>query len=546
MATFPSAQVGFGTLGNRGYSRPQQSNAVAGTTFQTGFLEVRFVGRSGDVIGVVRTDVQKNIIKELTFVDDDKGSSTFNLTLNSLPEFSIDAYSQIRIRLYASTFDWYSGIILQAPEFGIKRLDGYKFSGKGFRYYLEGENGLKADVDYTTGTDIAAVFADIVQNYVAPFSPIKYSAPKIDNPSGVVLANDIELGKFPIAEVFDTLADMAGYYWQVDGDREAVFKQDPTVNQRTFFVGYGINDFQPKLNNEEIKNTVLVQRQSGRGSGGAGWALAGNYSDATSIALYGKRELIFQVPGFFDDDDADIIGAAVLAANKDPKFSASFSGFKIQSDDDFLEPGSYRFILPYDEDREIWLALDDATDWTALTGSSSTVSKDTSIFIYADGSVRFDIDGSTGDEWETMETFEAALIQSVSFYVRSDATGSFFNVGIGVDDWKENIFPVAVPVSNEFFRVSLDVRALNLSKISYFGIEFTSDVAASVYLDKVEVLAKGYKTYTMERKRTTYQLKPGTGLEAKGEFGQVPFLMEDYIQSILKTNAELRFVSEIR
>ncbi len=73
-----------------------------------------------------------------------------------------------------------------------------------------------------------------------------------------------------------------------------------------------------------------MQRQQGAAAGGAGWSVAGIYNDTASVKKYGRKELNYQIPGYFADDEADVIGNATTGRKKDPKYSASMRGFNFK------------------------------------------------------------------------------------------------------------------------------------------------------------------------------------------------------------------------
>ena len=97
----------------------------------------------------------------------------------------------------------------------------FEYRGFGLRRYID---DLRADTDFAALLDIGGVAQTLFRDYVvgvdetAPFSPVRYNASKIDSTSGVVLANQIELGKFSLRQVLDTLAQMASARWGVDGE----------------------------------------------------------------------------------------------------------------------------------------------------------------------------------------------------------------------------------------------------------------------------------------------------------------------------------------
>jgi hypothetical protein len=278
---------GWGQFGSRRYSVPEIWFMREKSHVDYKFAEISIMSVSGSVVGRMRSDVQKTIIQSVEFTIGPNGCADFIIKLNSLPDFPILPFSIAQIKIGDTDYNWYTGTISYKDDEGVDQ-DVYELRGVGLKNYL---SGLNAFTTYPAGTDIGSVVADIAETWIVPYCPVKYNSSKIKQTTGVILATDIELSKHFIDKVLTTLADMAACDWGVDGDMELYFQSKVTSVQRTFFVGYNVNTFKPKLNLTEVKNAIIVQRQDGLGSGGVGWAVAGLYNDASSAKKYGKKEL---------------------------------------------------------------------------------------------------------------------------------------------------------------------------------------------------------------------------------------------------------------
>ena len=181
---------------------------------------------------------------------------------------------------------------------------------------------------------------------------------------------------------------MTGHVWGVDASRDFFFLPKEERTLRTYFVGYQIQDFNTIENSADVRNVITVQRDQGMGSGGAGWVVAGIFNNATSAKKYGRKELNYQVPGFFGDEDCQTIGQGLLAKLSEPQLGAKTSSIVIKSKDDFIRRGRYRFVLPYASYTVNYSEVDNVADWTREASGDLAISKDTENFIYTDGAVK--------------------------------------------------------------------------------------------------------------------------------------------------------------
>jgi hypothetical protein len=552
-------QYGFGQRSARGWTRPESYSLPAVAASGSESITVTVSSVSGAVLGRLRTDIEKPVLHSIEFTLDENGCADFTLRLNRLPTFEILPFSIIDVTIANTSFQWFSGVITTVDEAGTRggafanpdKNRPFEYRGFGLRRYID---DLRADVDFAALRDVGDVARELFRDYVvgvdeaAPFSPVRYNASKIDATTGVVLANAIELGKFSLRQVFDTLAQMASARWGVDGDGETYFEMDSGAIVRTFAIGYRVNEFEPKYNYDEIKNAIIVQRQEGRGSGGAGWSVAGIYNDAASVKTYGRRELIYQIPGFFSDADADIIGESLRDSLSQPQLSAEIDGLVIESGADYFERGTYRFIMPLAIYRE---TIDDLNDASAagIAGSGDlAIATDATFgdFMYSTGSVRLDFQNAANQRVEWNVTAEG-IIKEIRFYIKSSATGGFLTVGVGENQWNENTATIDLIEVNEFRPFIWDVSELNLRRIGKFAIKVNANQssAVQVWVNKLDVIFRGHKSYNMRLKRVTYSFSP-RGAIARAEFGKLPKRISDYVSGLLATAQELKFTGEVR
>lgn len=544
-------QNGWGAIGSRGYSRPGEWE-LRNITSSGSFAEISITTPSGELVGKIRSDCQKSIIEDIEFTIDEHGCSSFKLKLNALPPFPMFAFSILQIKVGNTRYNWYSGEISYLPDEGESDDKGYEFSGSGLRNYL---STLKAKTTYATGQDVGVIVKDLVETWIAPYSPIKYNASKIQATTGVIIANAIELSSMPIETILNTLSAMASCDWGVDGDKDLYFLPQSTTIQKTMFVGYGINTFKPKWNLQEVKNVITVQRQEGAGSGGVGWAVAGIYNDPSSVKKYGRKELNYQVPGYFHDEECDIIGNALKNEKKEPAMSATVSGIPISGGNDFLQRGNYRFVMPFDQYYFVLDDMDDVAAWDADTGI--TLEKDAINYIYGDGSIKATIGAtvSAGDTiinslyspLSTDRYFSLGKIKSVRFYAQSDRANNAFKFVVIGRDGTTATFNISIPVRDKFVEINADISASDISdirEIKVIASDSVPEVGTELWIDRIELSVMHHKHYELKLTKAKYKFAP-SNQSADVEFGKIPPKMENYLAGLFATATELKFTTEI-
>jgi hypothetical protein len=545
-----TTQYGYGCRTQRGWGRPDLFSLSVEDEGPAKAVALNFSLVSGGILSKLQTNIQNSIVNSIQFTNDENGCADFSIKLNKQPAFTILPNTIIEIQVGNSGFNWYKGVI-SFPDFTGTDNDVIDIAGFGLRKYLD---DLKAFIVYTAGTDVSDVVEDIAQTWIAPYCPISYNAAKIDGPSGVVLSFDIELGKYSIREIMETLilmAQTAGYYyiWGVDADGDFYFTRitnDSLV--KTFFIGYNCQEFKPKLNFQDIKNVITVTRKQGAAAGGAGWSVGGVYNDAASVAKYGRQELVYQVPGYFSDDDCDLIGNALIENLSEPNYSAQASGIRNWSGDDFLENGLYRFIMPkmdnlyYDKTLN---DLDDYTDFTISGAGDLALSDDTAMMIYGSGSVKLNLQNAI-NQVITADISAKGFIKGLKLYVRSDYIPVKIQIGVGLSAWNENATDVAINIIDNFIHIDWDLSDLGITEITKFGIKILANYPSNIniWVDKLDVIMSGNKTYRIKLLRATYKYSPNnSGIRA--DFGGLPPSLVQYIAGLQQAASELKFTSEV-
>lgn len=529
-------QLGWGSVGARSWGRTYEFEGRIAPTNTSQVAILGFSTFGGGVLGQLRTDIRYPLIRSIKFTIDDKGCADFQMVLNDLPTFPILPGAVFSIRLNDSPIAVYQGYLEYDPEEGTKKAE-YVFDGYGFRKQLVDWLIMPEDSSsiYPAGLRAGEIVADIMQNIVVGNTNIRYNVAKIDTTSGALTTNEIDFGGFNIADVFDSLGLISNCDWRVDGSGELSFTPALTQPQKTWVIGYRMGEFEVKKNVTAVRNSVILERTEGRGSGGSGYTIAGIYQDQTSIAKYGLRSFTQRVPGFFANAECDIIGQQVLDNLKEPELSAMMKKIQISGQEDVLPFGPHRFILPVETYPMLLTEDEDDSSW-AITGTGDLVlSNDTNFVIQGFQSLKLDFTDAFGQEI-TLPVNATGKVESFDIWIYSSATGVIFTFGFGLTNFTENTTTVTLPGANRWYRWRWDVSAQLQNKVKEIGfrIEVPNGTGAeTIYIDSISANIRGQRHYVMDFKRAVYTFSDQTQT-ADAEFGELPPKDSDYVSGLLQ------------
>lgn len=200
-----------------------------------------------------------------------------------------------------------------------------------------------------SATDIGLILRGIIDRYRA-----ETTNPKL-NYSNITIPLISQTALYSISlktyrDAFDSVCSMlpTGYFWYVDEDGQIWIKQAPTTPTHTFELSKHNKSIKAQKSMEAIRNFLLIWN----GETGVGTKFFKSYSDAGSLAQYGRRAetLVDYGIDVSDTASADAIAAKFLAENKDPQIkltceivdnNESNNGYDIES----IQPGdTCRFV----------------------------------------------------------------------------------------------------------------------------------------------------------------------------------------------------------
>lgn len=538
------SQAGCGKFSERVFGRSYEftGRTIAEDTAQVAII--RFASYSGGLSSELRTDIRYPIIKNMKFTLDRQGCADFEMTLNGLPEFPIITASKFEVRIGNSVKPNYTGCLEYTPDQGTRKAE-YKLTGFGYRKQLKEWVTIPqiAGTIYPFGMYAGEIFDDIMQNIVVGNTYVKYNAAKIDLTAGIPIANDLDFASFDVARAFDSLASIANCYWGVDGEGEAYFVKKSNTPVKTWVIGDGMGRCDVVEDANTIRNDITVERTAGRGSGGNGYTIGGVYTDQTSVKKYGLRKFTQRVPGYFGDNEVDIIGNQILNYYKDPGYSVKMSRIRLRDENDILQIGAHRFILPLEQFQKMLLEDETAASWTKTGTGDLALSDDTTYFIQGAMSLKLSMNSALNDII-TNTTTAKGRIEFVEVWIYSSIPGLIMQFGFGLSLWDENTAEVRAPAANRWFKWRWDVSAYNATEIRKVGFKILTSSAATIYIDGIMAHLIGQQHITSEFMRATYNI--GGAIYADAEFGRLPDSISDYTAGLLQQTQENSIAMKVR
>jgi hypothetical protein len=534
---------GFGFFLARGWLWPEEIFAPSTLPLSDDTIVITFYSQDRAVLGRIRSDGQRSILRTLTRTVDEHGPVDMKFELSEWPSFPVIPQALVGLRYGRSRTDDFFGSLSTDAQRG-SMMDKYVFEVDGLQRQLEAVSVNNVITVPTGGRDLASIFQEIYDDYIQPRTSIEYNPSKVANECGTPVFSDLDFGKDPAFDVLQSIQDMSGYEWLADEEGDIVFREPPTEVQGVFVVGYGnIVTFDAKRNTEEVFNSIVVQRQQQSGSGQSGWTIAYTANSTESIALYKFREKNQKIPGYFSDDTAVIVGDALLEELKDPPLSGKAKIIILNGG--LLRTGLYRFVSEFSE-YDVPVTECESVDGFAKLGTGDmTFAVDTAVFNSGESSIRINYTNAYQDVLEyTLEVPEEFGVKQLIFYPRSNRLGSYLRVGVGEDRWNDVTRDFSIVRSNAWPPVIVDIPGQRVHKIGWQILD-QSGSAGIVYLDRVSLLLEGNRHFDLRFKRVRDRWVNGIPV-SEVELGKPPKGFGEYMQSIFARIKANEFRSEER
>ena len=542
--------MGHGPLAARAFSRPETyDSAVDESPFtvedEAGVNEITFYSRFGSVIGRIRTDIQEGILSEMRIVKRRGGCRDFSMTLARLPDFEIPELAIFSVTIGSSTTPKYFGKLDQTPQRGHTSGDGFTYEGFGFSRTL---SRIRLDQTFTAGTDVGEVVYQLVlEAFEDGQFDFNFNPGKINRATGTVLVGNIQSSRATLDKVLDSMAELSGHDWDIDGRRDFFFRNRDIDVQRTYFDGYDFAKAAIKKDFNSIVNSAVIKRGKPSGSGELGYTIGAQRSDPTSIAKHGPQPKDFVVPSLFTDADCVQYADRVIADLKDPKINVKITGIPIRSADDFLEAGPIRVVGEFGEIIETLQECDDL-DTTQIinTGDLATTVEEAIIHSGA-ASFKLLYGNAAGQRFQMQTDFSSRDWREITVWIYANRLAEAYRFHIGNAVYNEISFDFKIGVVGRFYPVTFNIENSDIERIRLLTLEIVNDAPANtvVYVDQVEAKRLGNPHYEQLPEREVYTFS-ATKRTLDLDCGPVPDTIESYLKSVIKVQRELSEGVEVR
>lgn len=245
------------------------------------------------------------------------GEFSFRLPRKLYEEKAVSGDFNIQIKYRNPTtknYDlWYQGLIESKTPNIRGNSEDIDISGHGYQAQL---SRIYINQAYLT-TEVSAIVAAIIGTYVEPETNIDYEAAMISTTT--FTPDKLEFNTDALSAI-QTLADLAGYEWGVDKNRDFYFKNESSDVGFRYPLGGSIKDFQEQQDFSAVVNRVLIQ-----GAQVGGTYYTNTYNDTVSQLKYGVRTKVIQNSSITTDAVGSQFATATFSEYSDVVRRASCS-----------------------------------------------------------------------------------------------------------------------------------------------------------------------------------------------------------------------------
>ena len=540
------SQWGFGHWNHRQWnkSEPYRSRIIRPSQGSSVPI-VSITSSSGGLVGTIRSDVPNTPIRKVEFTMYCGDCRDFRITLNKAPSFPVLPFSFVTVNIANSSSNWYYGKILRIQENGDGSEEEFVISGTGLSADLDTIDG--DDFSFASLSDVGEAVDEIVGTRVASELSIAYNPLKINTATGIPFAGNITLGSAKLSKVFEAFAMQTNHDWGVDVAGDFFFLPKSQNVTKVYFAGHSIHELKVESDPAWVRNRIIGERTTVKGSGGTGWIRGAASNDVKSQRKYGTVEMTVRFPGSCSDSDLQLVCDTVLEQRKEPRMSVKGKTYFVRDQLDYVSRGYSKYILPYKAYDIEYESCDDPTaDFTKYGSGDLTISEDGNNFVDGQNSMLLEWTSAVNDRAEVVSTLKGTF-QKLRFYMRGSTSGVVARVGIGNGVWNEYTKDIAVPVEgvSQFVPFTWDLSALGIRKIDRLAIQIISASGGSLNIDRIHFDIKGFRHITTENTEQRYTFSPDeNSIEMTG--GPLPYRLEGYLAALFAQTQDAKFSGEIR
>lgn len=387
-------------------------------------LEIKFYSPTGDWIGSILNNYDRVGHVNMKIKDEKIGGlKSFNFSISK--EFDIPFYNLMKTEFWISGYHWFTGELLYRPEQDRRDIK-YEYEGRSYTEYMK---KLTVNKLYTS-TTIKAILIDLIQNELAPNSPVLFDTSLINPPD--IAINKIEFNKKSIWKVVMELLKLSNYDYKTQQYRFFVnnnvtfeFQPISTSVQKTFFEGFQYQNPDVKTNIDNIVNAIEMYRAKEKTND---TEFVSKIIDSSSIELFDERLEPLIISDFVDTTTAENIARSKIELLKDPVTTISIKDLDVEDESPYVF-GFYNITNKQDTYVKVIDEGEDLSKWNIVNLSKTAVTESTEKVLT--GKKAYKIQTATGGFGEYIELILDEPIYfptELRFYVSQYPFGSAINV----------------------------------------------------------------------------------------------------------------------
>ena len=514
-------------------------------------IDILFFSTTGDLVGTIgNTYANTEYVGHKISEDLLGGFINMEFTVSRNPDFVFYNLMEVEIRVNAK--HWFTGELVYTP--GQERRDvNYTYTVRGYVEYLK---KIKVDKLYENET-VTDMVKDLIENEVAPNTPIQYNPGKIVLPS--ITVTKLEINNKSVFKALELILGIVNkdyattqYRFYIEKFKDFAFmavQDDPTYG---FFEGFQFQDPDVEETIDKIINKIDIYRAV---EGQDESEYVSTVEDTESQGLYGIRQSQIQISEYADQTTAENIANAKIERWKDPVTDFSIDNVILED-----EPFPFEFYYlhsKYDNYTFLISEFEQLADW--FLGISNTVVTEETAIVYT-GKKSFKVVTASGSsaeyiEYELDQTIE--FPQIIRFFVRQQNPGEVFNIIVYDKDGNtlvvfsdvlgteageilqtESGFDIGLELLNSGIEIDLidswqkvEIDISSLQNVAKIRIIIITDEVTTSYIDRLDITTESWKRNKLRLNRVEY-VQDLTSHLASMEFGERVLNAVDQIKEI--------------
>lgn len=516
-------------------------------------VSVKMYSITGALVADYYNNVANNEGMEITLIFDKIGGlDTFEITLAN--NFKDPLFPDMDCQIFVDGVFWAQGFVDTVPELDSSSAEVI-ISGKGYFHKL---STVIVNETYTAQT-LDFIIKDIASTYLTTDLHVMYDVLKVLPP--VVTNVSIEFKDKTLDKVFNSLLEIANFDYNDDQYKYFIYKRyfyfttSSLATDSVWFEGYNYHSPVVETYKDKLINKILAYRTTVADDSVVEYVAT--YSNADSISRNGTASTKFTFPDYVDTTSMEKMCLAYIEKYKEPITKMELQEVEVSSPVPWAKTRLINQRLEYYKSVS---KLENLDGWT-LTNLTNTTPSISSDEVFTDRT-NLKLVTAVGSQDDYMFMSPDPIIYFPTFFKvysyrtnagsmftfrLSDSFGNILDVPIGhnnepINEWVKYNIPIALRIGHELLYADKDVSNGGLLRLDYdasnFGnnkIDFLlvegilnlyridllvdSDIAATSYFDRLDILSSSYKEHTLPLERAQYRL--GKARTADLSFGDI-------------------------